>query len=66
MNSRLNNRLKALEAKIAPKAVVLVFLGFEGPDRPSRADQLAGSGLKTALPPSDSIHEVWMNLFLTE
>jgi hypothetical protein len=66
MNSRLNDRLKALEAKIAPKAVVLVFLGFEGPDRPSRADQLAGFRAENGLTPSDPIHEVWMNLFLTE
>jgi hypothetical protein len=34
MNSRTIDRLKALEAKIAPKAVVLVFIGFERPDRP--------------------------------
>jgi hypothetical protein len=60
MQTRARDRLKALEEKLSPKAVVLVFLGFEGPDRPSRADQIAAFRAENGLTPSDPIHEVWM------
>jgi hypothetical protein len=60
MNSRTIDRLKALEAKLSPKAAVLVFLGFDRPDRPSRADQLAAFRAENGLTRSDPTHEVWM------
>jgi hypothetical protein len=58
MQTRTRDRLKALEVKIAPKALVLVFLSFEAPNLPPRADRLAAFRAENGLSPSDHIHEV--------
>jgi hypothetical protein len=58
MNSRFRDRLEQLEAKIAPKAIALVFLSFEEPNSPPRADRLAAFRAENGLGPSDPVHEV--------
>jgi hypothetical protein len=58
MQTRTRDRLKALEAKIAPKGAVLVFLSFEEPNLPPRADRLAAFRAEHGLAPSDPVHEV--------
>ena len=58
MNARTLDRLKALEAKIAPKATVLVFISFEDPRLPPRADRLASFRAEHGIGPSDPIHTV--------
>jgi hypothetical protein len=58
MNSRLNDRLKKLEAEIAPKGRHVVFVRFEEPDAPSRDEQLADLKITNCVTPSDHLHEV--------
>jgi hypothetical protein len=58
MLARLNNRLKQLENKIAPKGRQLVFICFEEPDAPRREEQLTAFKAEHSLAPSDTIHEV--------
>jgi hypothetical protein len=58
MNIRTLDRLKALEAKIAPKAIALVFLSFDEPSLPPRADRLAAFRAENSIAPGDPIHEV--------
>jgi hypothetical protein len=58
MNSRTLDRLKALEAKIAPKAAVLAFISFEDPDLPPRDERLAAFRDENGLGPGDPVHEV--------
>jgi len=62
MRSRLNDRLRLLEAKIAPKAHAFVFVFFDAgdPDRPTRDEQLAAFRAENCIGPSDPIHEVIM------
>jgi hypothetical protein len=60
MLARLNDRLKQLEAKVAPKGRHFVFTHFvddEGPVAPSRDEQLADK-TEHGIAPSDIIHEV--------
>ena len=61
MNTRTQDRLKALEAKIAPKGRHLVFVHFEEPDAPRREEQLAVFKAEHSIAPSDIIHEVSIN-----
>ena len=58
MLARLNDRLKQLENKIAPKGRQLVFVYFEEPDARAREEQLAAFKAEHSLAPSDIIHEV--------
>ena len=58
MLSRIRDRLKALEAKIAPKGRAFVFLRVEGPDLPPYADQLAAFRAENGVGPNDTVHEV--------
>jgi hypothetical protein len=60
MLSRLNDRLKKLEAEIAPKGRHFVFTHFvdEEPDAPSRDERLAAFKAENGVAPSDLIHEV--------
>jgi hypothetical protein len=60
MQSRTLDRLKQLEAKIAPKAHAFVFVFFDPgrPDRQSRDEQLAAFRVEHGIGPSDPIHEV--------
>ena len=61
MNTRTQDRLKALEEKIAPKGRHFVFTHFaddEGPDAPSRDEQLAAFKTEHGIARSDIIHEV--------
>jgi hypothetical protein len=57
----LNDRLKQLEDKIAPKGRHLVFVHFEEPDAPPRDEQLAAFKAEHSIAPSDIIHEVSIN-----
>jgi hypothetical protein len=41
VSPRIRDRLKALEARIAPKSRIFVFFRAEGPDLPPYAEQLA-------------------------
>jgi hypothetical protein len=61
MLARLNDRLKQLEDKIAPKGRHLVFVHFEEPDAPPREEQLAAFKAEHSIAPSDIIHEVSIN-----
>jgi hypothetical protein len=58
--ARLNNRLKQLEDKIAPKGRHFVFTHFvyEEPDAHSRDERLAAFKADHGVTPSDIIHEV--------
>jgi hypothetical protein len=58
MNTRLNDRLKQLEAKFQPKGRHLVFVHFEEPDAPSRDERLAAFKVERGVTPSDIIHTV--------
>ena len=60
MLARLNNRLKQLENKIAPKGrhLVFVFDGSGEPGAPSRDEQLAAFKAQHSLAPGDHLHEV--------
>jgi hypothetical protein len=58
MLARLNNRLKQLEDKIAPKGRHLAFVYFEEePDVLSRDEQLSAFKAERDLVPGDLIHE---------
>jgi hypothetical protein len=61
MLARLNDRLKQLEAKLAPKGRNLVFVFFDEPGTPSRGEQLAAFRAEHSIAPSDIIHEVSIN-----
>jgi hypothetical protein len=58
--NRLNERLRLLEEKIAPKGRHFVFTHFvdEEPDAPSKAERLAAFKADHGVTPSDIIHEV--------
>jgi hypothetical protein len=58
--NRLNERLRLLEEKIAPKGRHFVFTHFvdEEPDAPSRDERLAAFKAENGVAPSDLIHEV--------
>jgi hypothetical protein len=58
--NRLNERLRLLEEKIAPKGRHFVFVHFEDgePDALPRDEQLAASKAENGVAPSDLIHEV--------
>jgi hypothetical protein len=58
MQVRTLDRLKALEAQILPKGRHFVFLTFEEPNLPPRADRLAGFRAENGAGPNDTIHEV--------
>jgi alanine racemase len=61
MNTRTQDRLKLLEAKLAPKGRHFVFTHFvddEEPDAPSRDERLAAFKAENGVAPSDLIHEV--------
>jgi hypothetical protein len=60
MLARLNDRLKQLEDKIAPKGRHLAFVYFEDeePDVLSRDEQLSAFKAERDLVPGDLIHEV--------
>jgi hypothetical protein len=60
MQTRTRDRLKALEAKLAPKGRHFVFVSFDagGPGAPSRDEQLASFKAENGVTPSDQIHEV--------
>ena len=60
MLARLNDRLKQLEDKVAPKGRHLAFVYFEDeePDALSRDEQLSAFKAKRDLVPDDLIHEV--------
>jgi hypothetical protein len=57
MRSRLNDRLKHLEAKILPKGRVLVFFSFDEPD-PSYDERLAALKAEKGVGPSDTVATV--------
>jgi hypothetical protein len=61
MLARLNDRLKQLEDKIAPKGRHPVFVHFDEPDAPPRDEQLAAFKAEHSIAPSDIIHEVSIN-----
>ena len=58
MISRTRDRLKALEAKIAPKGRAFVFLRFEGPDLPPYAEHLAAFRTENGVGPNNTVHQV--------
>jgi hypothetical protein len=60
MQARILDRLRILEAKIAPKGRHLVFVsdGSGEPGAPSRDDQLAAFKAQHSLAPGDHLHEV--------
>jgi hypothetical protein len=58
LTARLNDRLKQLEDKIAPKGRHLVFVHFEEPDAPPRNELLAAFKAEHSIGPGDIIHEV--------
>jgi hypothetical protein len=61
MLARLNDRLKQLEAKLAPKGRHFVFTHFvddKGPDAPSRDEQLAAFKAERGVGPNDTVHTV--------
>jgi hypothetical protein len=59
MLARLNDRLKQLEDKIAPKGRHFVFVHFDGePDDPSRDEHLSAFKAERGIASSDFIHEV--------
>ena len=58
MNGRTIDRLKALEAQTLPKGRHFVFLTFEEPNLPPRADRLAAFKAENGAGPSDIVHEV--------
>jgi len=58
MQTRIRDRLKALEAKIAPKVHAFVFVSFAGADYPPRDEQLAAFRVEHGVGPSDPMHEV--------
>jgi hypothetical protein len=60
MQTRTRDRLKALEAKIAPKVRAFVFIRFADgePDALSRDEQLSAFEAENSIAPSDQIHEV--------
>jgi tRNA U34 2-thiouridine synthase MnmA/TrmU len=61
MKIRTRDRLKALEAKIAPKGRHLVFVHFEEPEAALREEQLAAFKTEHRIAASDIIHEVSIN-----
>ena len=61
MPSRLNDRLKHLEAQILPQRRVLVFLRFESPDLPPYAEHLAAFKAENNVGPNDALHTVRVN-----
>jgi hypothetical protein len=61
MIARLNERLRLLEEKIAPKGRHFVFTHFEEPDAPHREEQLPAFKAEHSIAPSDIIHEVSIN-----
>jgi hypothetical protein len=58
MHTRTRDRLKALEAKIAPKGRHLVFVHFEEPEAAPRDERLEAFRAESGLAPSDAIHTV--------
>ena len=60
MQTRTRDRLKALEAKIAPKVQAPVFFCVDAVERgyPPRDEQLAAFRAEHGIGPSDPIHEV--------
>jgi hypothetical protein len=58
MQTRTRDRLKALEEKIAPKRSHFVFISFDEPSLPPRADRLAAFRAENSIAPGDPIHEV--------
>jgi hypothetical protein len=60
MQARTRDRLRLLEAKIAPKAIAFVFIRFDAgePDVPSKDEQLAAFKTEHSIAPGDPIHEV--------
>ena len=65
MRSRLNDRLKRLEAKILPKGRVLVFFRFDEPDPRSYDERLAAFKAEKGVGPSDTVATVDLHLRLT-
>ncbi len=53
MFPRIRDRLKALEARIAPKSRIFVFFRAEGPDLPPYAEQLAAYKAKKCVVTTD-------------
>jgi hypothetical protein len=58
MQVRTLDRLKALEAQILPKGRHFVFISFEEPNLPPRADRLAAFKAENSIAPGDPIREV--------
>jgi hypothetical protein len=58
MNTRTLDRLKALEAQIRPRGRHFVFLTFEEPNLPPRADRLPDFRAENGAGPNDIVHEV--------
>lgn len=60
MQTRTRDRLKALEAKIAPKVRAFVFIHFDAgePGAPSRDEEFSAFKAGHSIAPSDLIHEV--------
>ena len=58
MSPRIRDRLKALEARIAPKSRIFVFFRAEGPDLPPYAEQLAAFKAEKGVGPHDYLVEV--------
>jgi hypothetical protein len=61
MLSRIRDRLRHLEDKIAAKGRHLVFVHFEEPDASPRDEQLAAYKAEHSIAPSETIHEVSIN-----
>jgi hypothetical protein len=61
MIARINDHLRLLEEKIAPKGRHFVFAHFvdgDDPDAPSRDERIAVFKAEHSIAPSDIIHEV--------
>jgi hypothetical protein len=64
MIARINDRLRLLEEKTAPKGRHFVFAHFvdgDDPDAPSRDERLAVFKAEQGVTHSDTIHEVSIN-----
>ena len=58
MQTRTRDRLRLLEAKIAPKGRHLVFIYFNDPDAPSRDEGLAAFKAEHSITTGDHLHTV--------
>jgi hypothetical protein len=58
MQARTRDRLKALEEKITPKRSHFVFISFNEPSLPPRADRLEAFKVENGVGPNDRLHEV--------